>query len=179
MLKGLDGVGAYLDDIIISGESEEQHDFRFQRVLEILKEHNVQINKKKSAVKVTSLEYLGYLISGEGIRPSPKKVKAILDAPTPKSVQELQSFIGMLTFYCRFIKNFSSKLAPLYELLKKDKVFKWTETEQRSFDNVKSDLANGPLLVNYDGCSSLIVEVDASPIGVGCVWERIACIFCK
>ena len=75
----------------------------------------------------------------------------------------------MLTFYCRVIKNFSSKLAPLYELLKKDKVFKWTETEQRSFDNVKSDLANGPLLVNYDGCSSLIVEVDASPIGVGYV----------
>ena len=59
MLKGLDGAGAYLDDIIISGESEEQHDFRFQRVLEILKEHNVQINKKKSAVKVASLEYLG------------------------------------------------------------------------------------------------------------------------
>ena len=62
MLKGLDGVGAYLDDIIINGESEEQHDLRFLRVLEILKEHNVQINKKKSAVKVTSLEYLGYFI---------------------------------------------------------------------------------------------------------------------
>ena len=78
LLHDVDGVGVYLDDIIISGESEEQHDFRLSKVLQILEERNIQINKKKSAVKVTSLEYLRYHISGEGVRPSTKKVNAIL-----------------------------------------------------------------------------------------------------
>ena len=169
LLKDVEGVGAFLDDIIIGGEDEQQHDERLSKVLQILKEHNVQINKKKCAIKVTSLEYLGYLISGEGISPSPTKVKAIQDAPSPSSVAELQSFIGMLTFYCKFIKNFSSKMAPLYDLLKKNNVFKWTECEQKVFDDVKYELLHAPILANYDGQSPLIIEVDASPVGVGCV----------
>ena len=87
-----------MDDIIVSGESEEEHDFRLYQVLQILKDHNIQINKKKSSIKVASLQYLGYHISGEGIRPSSEKVKAILDAPAPTSIAEVQSFIGMVTY---------------------------------------------------------------------------------
>ena len=169
LLKDVEGVGAFLDDIIISGENEGQHDSRLREVLKILQDHNVQINKKKSAIKVKSLEYLGYVISGEGVRPSPKKVDAIQNAPAPTCVLELQSFIGMLTFYCKFIQNFSAKLAPLYDLLKKNAVFKWTEREQEAFEGVKKDLSQAPILANYDGRSPLIVEVDASPVGVGCV----------
>ena len=75
----------------------------------------------------------------------------------------------MVTFYCKFVKNFSTKAAPLYELLKKGARFKWTKLEQQSFNSIKDDLAESKLLANFDGESPLMVEVDASPVGVGCV----------
>ncbi|XP_066958299.1 uncharacterized protein [Macrobrachium rosenbergii] len=130
-------------------------------------EHNIQINKKKSAVKVSSLEYLGCHVSGEGVRPSAKKVQAILDAPSPTSVAEFSHFL----------------CAPLYDLLKKNANFKWSKTEQTAFATVKKDLAESPLLCNYDGETSLVVKVDASPTGVGGVllqkveWKEVPVYF--
>ncbi|XP_066941045.1 uncharacterized protein [Macrobrachium rosenbergii] len=114
-------------------------------------------------------EYLGYHISGEGFRPSVKKVQAILDSPSPTAVAEVQSFLSMNMYYCKFIQKFSSKCAPLYDLLKMDSKFKWSNIKQTAFETMKKDLAESPLLCKYGGESSLFVEADASPIGVGCV----------
>ena len=169
ILSNIEGVAAYMDDIVISGETKEEHDERLKKVLNVLQSHNVQINKSKTVLNMESIDYLGYCISGEGIKPSPQKVQAILDAPCPTSVAEVHSFLGMITFYCRFVKNFSTKSAPLYDLLKKDTKFRWTKVEQNAFKEIKQDFVNSKLLVNFDGLSPLIVEVDASPVGVGCV----------
>lgn len=165
----MEGVAAYLDDIIVCGSSKEEHNERLIKVLQILQDHNVKINKNKSVLYAESLEYLGYHISGKGIKPSNKKLEAIVKAPTPTSVAEVHSFVGMITYYCRFIKNFSSKLAPLYNLLKKGTKFKWTEVEEKVFQDIKNDLYHSDLLTNFDGEAKLSVEVDASPYGVGCV----------
>ncbi|XP_066947078.1 uncharacterized protein [Macrobrachium rosenbergii] len=151
LLLDVDGVGAYLGDMIINEEAEEEHDLIFSKVLDILQEHNTQINKKKSAVKVSSLEYLGYHISSEGVRSSAIKASAISDAPSPTSVAEVQSFLGVVTYYCKFIQNFSNKCAPLYDVLKKNANFKWSKIEQTAFETVKKDFAESPLLSNYDG----------------------------
>ena len=169
LLSSIEGVAAYMDDIVVSGATKEEHDERLKQVLDVLQSHNVQINKKKTVLNMDTIEYLGYNISGEGIKPSPRKVEAIVDAPCPTSVAEVQSFLGMVTFYCKFVKNFSTKAAPLYELLKKGARFKWTKLEQQSFNSIKDDLAESKLLANFDGESPLMVEVDASPVGVGCV----------
>ena len=169
MLVDIEGVEGYLDDIIVSGETQEIHDERLNKVLKRLQEHNVQINKKKSVLSTSCIDYLGYQISDEGIKPSPKKLEAILNAPAPTSVQELQSFLGMVTYYCKFVRDFSTKLSPLYDLLKKGQKFKWTKSEQNVFQFIKNELSAGKLLTNFDGKSPLIIEVDASPIGIGCV----------
>ena len=111
----IDGVVAFLDDILVDGETKEEHDKRPDRVLKVFQKHNVAINKKKTVLNTDSIEYLGYVISGNGIKPSPRKLAAILEAPTPRWVGEVQSFLGLVTYYCRFVRNFSSVLAPLYD----------------------------------------------------------------
>ena len=169
LLAGIEGVSVYLDDILVSGDIKAEHDERLRQVLHILQEHNVQINKKKSVLNTSSIEYLGYHISGQGIKPSPRKLTAILEAPCPKSIAEVQSFLGMVTYYCKFVKNFSTKLSPLYDLLKKGATFRWTKVEQNAFQGIKTDLCEGKLLTNFNGDYPLILEVDASPVGVGCV----------
>ena len=169
LLAHVEGVAAYLDDIIICGINKDEHDGRLKRVLQILQEHNVKINKKKSQLHVDSLEYLSYHISGQGIKPSTRKLQAIIEAPSPTSTAEVHSFIGMVTYYSKFVQNFSSKLSPLYELLKKNVKFRWTAVEQNAFQSIKDDLMDSTLLANFDGESPLIIEVDASPVGVGCV----------
>lgn len=165
----MDGVAAYLDDIIICGKDKTEHDERLRKVLQILCDHNVKINKSKSVLYARSMDYLGYHISGEGIAPSPEKLRAIVEAPPPTSTAELHSFLGMITYYCKFVENFSSKLAPLYDLMKKGVQFRWTKVEEKAWMGIKKDLVNSTLLTNFDGESPLIVEVDASPTGVGCV----------
>ena len=92
LLKDIDGVVAFLDDILIGDDTKEEHDTRLNRVLKVFQKHNVAINKKKTVLNTSTIEYLNYVISGDGIKPSPKKLTAILEAPTPKSVGEVQSF---------------------------------------------------------------------------------------
>ena len=96
-------------------------------------------------------------------------IRRKLEAPTPKSVSEVQSFLGLVTYYCRFVRNFSSVLAPLYDLLKKGSKFRWSSIEANAFTKIKNELAKSDLLANFDGEHEVIVEVDASPVGVGCV----------
>ena len=147
----------------------EEHDKRLNRVLKVFQRHNVSINKKKTVLSTNSMEYLEYVISGDAIKPSPKQLAAILEVPTPKSVSEVQSFLGLVTYYCRFVRKFSSVLAPLYDLLKKGSKFKWSSIEANAFTKIKDQLAISDLLANFDGEHEVIVEVDASPVGVGCV----------
>ena len=165
----IDGVVAFLDDILIGGETKEEHDKRLNQVLKVFQRHNVAINKKKTVFNTSSIENLGYVISDDGIKPSPKKRAAIMEAPTPRSVSKVQSFLGLVTYYCRFVRNFASVLAPLYDLLKKASKFKWSSIEANAFSKIRDELAKSYLLVNFDGEHEVIVEVDASPVGVGCV----------
>ena len=169
ILMHIDGVIAFLDDIFVGGETQKEHDERLNRVLRELQKHNVSINKSKTVLNTSKLEYLGYVISGDGIKPSPKKIAAILEAPSPKSVSEVKSFLGMVTYYSRFVPNFSSVLSPLYDLLKKNAKFKWSDAEINAFTTVKTALSESNFLANFDGDSPVVVEVDASPVGVGCV----------
>ena len=173
LMTNIPGVAVFLDDILVSGSTEKEHDDRLIRVLKVLQKNNIKINKDKSDLKVGSIEYLGYHISGEGVKPSVKKVKAIVEAPAPTSVAEVKSFVGLVTYYCRFVPNFSTVLAPMYDLLQKNAKFKWTKIEENAFMTIKNELCNSIVLSNFDGYSPLILEVDASPVGVGCVLKQV------
>ena len=113
------------------------------------------------------MKYLGYVISADGLKPDLGKVRAIVDAPAPHDVQSLQSFLGLVNFYCRFIPNLSSLLHPLHALLRKDVPWVWSDECQQVFSTIKQQFLSSPCLVHYSNDLPLLLEVDTSPYGIG------------
>ena len=157
MEQVLQGSGAqcYLDDIIVTGMSLEEHLATLDQVLQRLEEYGLKANQAKCKFLQDSVEYLGHVISAAGLQQSPAKVEAIINVPAPKAQTQLRSFIGMAQYYARFMPNLATELAPLHRLLKKNVPWQWTETEQNAFDNVKSLLLKDDVLVHYDSSYGL------------------------
>lgn len=112
---------------------------------------------------------MGYRISADGMQPLEDKVKAIKEAPTPTNVPELKSYLGLLSYYGKFLSNLSQVLAPLYQLLKHSSPWKWTEEEDCTFQKSKEMLSSSSLLVHFDPRKELILACDASSHGIGVV----------
>ena len=122
---------------------------------------------------VPKIEFLGYIVSGDGISPAPEKVEAIRNAPVPTNLNELLSLIGLVTYYSKFVHKFSEIMCPLYDLTKKNVPFVWGKRQDCAYRAIKSAICNSDLLTCFTGKSKLAVEVDASPNGVGAVLLQI------
>ena len=120
ILANLSGVECEIDDLIIHGETQKQHDERLHAVLNTLQESNVTLNKEKCIFSVPTIKALGQIISAEGIKPDPDKVKAIYDIPSPKSVSDVRSFLGMINQFNKFTNHLATISKPLRDLLSKD-----------------------------------------------------------
>ena len=120
LLQDLPHVCIYIDDILVTGETEEDHLRNLEEVLTRLETANVRLKRNKCHFMLPSVEYLGHRISAQGLQPSIEKVQAINKAPAPMNVSQLKSFLGSLNYYCKFLPNLSSTLAPLYKLLQKN-----------------------------------------------------------
>ena len=114
LLQGIKGVSVYIDDILISGSTVEEHLQTLDKVLERLNNAGLRLNKYKCFFLRSWIKYLGHIIDKDGLHPTKEKVQAIREAPTPRNVGELRSFFGIINYYSRFLPNLSSKLAPLY-----------------------------------------------------------------
>ena len=172
LLTKIKGVHVFLDDILIVGANKEEHDKSLCKVLSILQQRNVKLNKDKCIIGSREVPYLGYILSCNGIKPDPKKIEAILEAPTPKSVQSLKSFLRLCTYYNRFVPRFSSILCPLYNLTLKNVEFHWSAVHKQAFLNIKEALGRADILDNFNPSATMILEVDASPVGVGAVLKQ-------
>uniref|UniRef100_A0A5S6QPV6 Reverse transcriptase domain-containing protein n=1 Tax=Trichuris muris TaxID=70415 RepID=A0A5S6QPV6_TRIMR len=117
LLQGIPGVKPYLDDILVTGPSEVEHDKRLDRVLKVLKANGLRLNKEKCYFAANEMEFLGFRVTKEGIRPTEGKLKAIKEAPLPKDVKQLQAFLGLLNFYSAFMPKKATVLEPLHRLL--------------------------------------------------------------
>ena len=137
----------YVNDIMITGASEEEHLEILNRVLEPLETTRLRVKKYKCKFMVPSVEYLGYLIDAKGLHPTSEKIQAVKEAPSPKSVQELKAYLGLLTYYGDFLPNMSTVLAPLYRLLRKDVPWQWTQVEENTFEESKALLTSSTLLI--------------------------------
>ena len=161
----------YLDDIIITRATDQKHLSNLAAVLERLREKGFRLKKGKCHFLQTTVEYLGHVIDAKGLHTSPKKCQAITEAPAPKNVTELRSFLVLVNYYGRFIPNLASGLHPLNWLLRKGAVWAWTKKGQEAFDSVKAVLGSQQVLVlvHYDPSLPLSMAPDASAYGVGAV----------
>ncbi|GFQ74285.1 retrovirus-related Pol polyprotein from transposon 297 [Trichonephila clavata] len=140
----------YLDDIIIVGKSFEEHLSNLRRVFEKLKEAKLKLNPSKCNLFRHEVNYLGHIISAEGVRTDPQKVSAVKDWRRPKNVHELRSFLGLCTYYRRFVKGFSSITRPLHRLTENKQKFLWTDECEEAFNSLKAALISSPILVYPD-----------------------------
>lgn len=173
ILVGIKDVYCYLDDILIGGKDFEDCQKKVHEVFERLDKHNVKVNEGKCEYFKEKLEFLGFIISGIGLHPTNEKIEALINAPQPKDLMQLQSFLGMLNYYQRFIPNLSGELHPLYELLQKDVEYVWTKERNDTFEKAKRLLLKHNVLVHYDPKLPLILSCDASPYGVGAVLSHL------
>ncbi|XP_051148684.1 uncharacterized protein LOC127263617 [Andrographis paniculata] len=162
-------VVVYFDDILIYSKSMEEHVEHIRSVLEVLRAEKLYANPKKCDFCVEKCIFLGFVVGAEGISVDEAKTQAIRDWPTPKTIKEVRSFLGLASFYRRFVRDFSSIAAPLTELIKKDKHFDWGVSEKASFGLLKRKLTNAPILAIPDFTKPFELECDASGIGIGAV----------
>ncbi|XP_013404718.1 uncharacterized protein K02A2.6 [Lingula anatina] len=177
MLKDFDGVICSQDDVLIKGiEEDGKHEEdikKVEKVLQRLKEYGVKAKRVKCRFLEPKVEYLGHMVDKAGLHPTEEKVKAIRDAPVPKNVQELESFIGLVNYYGAFFKDMSTTLAPLNRLRQKNVNWKWTEECQKAFDACKCELSSDRVLTHYDSQRKIKLDCDASAYGVGAVISHI------
>ena len=173
ILQGLDGVACYIDDILVTGKSDEEHLARLEEVLERLHKHGVHVKRTKCHFLKPSVVFLGHRIDSQGIHPTEEKLKAIVEAPSPRNVQELRSFLGLVNYYGKFIQNAATILAPLNSLLRKDTPWEWTQECQQSFKLAKETLTSSKVLVHYDPSLPIRLIGDASAYGVGAVIAHV------
>lgn len=172
LTQKLPGVAAYLDDLIITGKTEEEHWTNLTNLLSTLQEHGFRIRLDKCEFFKHSVEYLGHTIDKDGKRPTAASMAALSQLPRPQDLHQLQAFLGKVNYYGRFISNLADKAAPLYNLLKNDTAFTWSNECEQAFTQLKNSIINATSLTHYDETKPLILAADASSYGLGVVLSQ-------
>ncbi|BFF96473.1 uncharacterized protein DMAD_05111 [Drosophila madeirensis] len=160
---------AYQDDIIVIGKTKEEHQRNLEEVFRRLKRANLRLNIEKCQFFQQELRYLGHLVTGEGICTDPEKVAAIAELQPPANVKELRQYLGVASWYRRFVPEFATLVQPLSALLKKKAKWEWSEEQQEAFEAVKSRLVADPVLACPDFARKFVLQTDASDYGLGAI----------
>lgn len=173
ILKGVPSVKNYLDDLIVYGETVEEHDVTLSTVLQKLKESGLVLNEEKCNFRQTSLRFLGHTINAKGILPDQEHLDAVRKAPPPSDAASLQSFLGLVSWYSKFLPGFATVVAPMHECAKEKGLFAWTPAAQNSFEDIKRMLVSSPALAIYDPTLHSVISTDVSDYGLGAVFAQI------
>ncbi|UYV73598.1 K02A2.6-like [Cordylochernes scorpioides] len=163
----------YLDDIIITGESEADHLRNLEAVLNRLNEYGLKANRENCNFFQESLEYCGHVIDKMGLHKTNDKIRAVLDAPEPLNVTQLRVFFGLITYYHKFIRNAADVLSPLYALLKKGTKWHFSTECRKAFRQIKEIISSDQILIAYDPKSPIRLSCDSSSYGLGAVLSQI------
>ncbi|XP_065318654.1 uncharacterized protein LOC135926654 [Gordionus sp. m RMFG-2023] len=136
-----------MDDVLITGVTPEQHNQRLEEVFRRICDKGLRASKEKSVLGVMEVEYLGHRINGIEVKPLDKNLRNISNMKRPDNKAELQSFLGMVNYYHRFVEDFAKVAAPLYDLLKKGIHFEWKDVQQIAFEILKEKIGKEPVLV--------------------------------
>lgn len=169
LTQDLPGVAVYLDDLLVSGKNAEDHIANLQRLLQHLDEKGLRCRLEKCQFAQPWVEYLGHLLSAEGIAKGPK-VDDVLKLPAPTDVASLRSFLGSVQFYAKFLPpNLATIAEPLYRLTKKSIPWSWKQEQEDAFKKTKELLSSENVLVHYSPALPVGISCDASNVGIGAV----------
>lgn len=158
---------AYVDDILLFSNTIASGFEHLQSTLELISKSGLVLRREKCSFLKTRIEYLGHVISVGEIRPSPDKVEALLNFKNPADVHELRRFIGLASYFRKFVRSFANRIQPLSVLLKKDQPWSWGSEQQNSFLDIKTALSSEPVLAIYNPKYEIELHTDASSHGVG------------
>lgn len=167
MLAGLKGTSGYMDDVVVGGENEEEHDRNLKAVLHRIEDFGFTIRAEKCSFRKRQIQYLGHVIDHQGLRPDPSKIEAITKLSPPTDVSGVRSFLGAINYYGKFVPNMRMLRYPLDNLLKSEAKFEWNQACQQAFESFKRILSSNLLLTHYNPKLDIIVAADASSIGLG------------
>jgi len=163
----------YLDDVLVFAADFEQMIFRLREVLKRLSDGGMKLRLEKCKFCETEVTYLGHTLSAAGIKPDMNKLKAVKDIPTPVKSKDVKSFLGLVSYYRKFIPSCSQICQPLIKLLANDTKFVWLEEQQIAFDKLKRLLVSPPLLAHPNFSKKFYVHTDASYDGIGGILSQI------
>lgn len=162
----------YMDDILIFTETLEHHREVVKRVLEVLQRNKLYLKAEKCEFEKEKIEYLGLIISQGKIEMDPVKVEGVSKWPEPENVKDVQSFLGFVNFYRRFIQDFADLARPLHDLTKKGTVWRWSPRQQQAFDDLKRSVTSSPVLIFPDDNKPYKLEADSSDYATGAVLSQ-------
>jgi hypothetical protein len=159
----------YLDDVLIFSKNFGTHLQRVRIVLGAIKEAGLLLNAKKCKFFAREVKVLGHVVNATGVRPDPDKISAVRDFPVPTSTKQLQSFLGLCSYFRRFVPNFAHRAQALFALLHRNQNYKWERAQQDAFQDLKQCLASEPLLGHFNPDAPTELHTDASSFGIGAV----------
>ena len=152
----------YLDDILIYSDTPEEHVQHVHLILKALQEHGLYVKLEKCEFHVQEINFLGFVITPNGIRMSTDRIATITEWPVPRSLTEIQIFLGFANFYRRFVIGYSRVVIPITSLLRKGRRFEWNSKAQEAFDKLKSLFASKPVLRHFDPELPSTLHTDSS-----------------
>lgn len=167
ILNGCDGCLNFIDDILVHGSDQAEHDTRLKIVLQRLAKFTVVRNDDKCIYGVPELDFLGHHLSANGITPTFDKVAAVKQFRAPKTAEEVRSFLGLVNYVSRFLPDLATVTEPLRQLTRKEVRFEWKEIHQKAFNSLKDAISNETTLGYYSVTDRTQLIVDASPVGLG------------
>ncbi|KAJ8364628.1 hypothetical protein SKAU_G00134590 [Synaphobranchus kaupii] len=162
----------YLDDLLVHASDFQQALANLTDVLAAIRQAGLRLNPKKCQLLRRETAFLGHIVSERGIATDPSKVAAVRDWPVPGNVGELRSFLGLASYYRRFVRDFATLASPLHRLTDKCRPFVWQEGQSMAFDQLRAALTEAPVLAYPDALRPFIVDTDASNTGVGAVLSQ-------
>ena len=169
---GPDYVAVYLDDILVFSKSLEEHRNHLKQLFKRIEVVGLKLNPKKCSFACQRVEYLGHVITAQGLKPNPDRIEAVKQYKVPRDIHTVRQFLGLASFYRRFVPGFARIASPLHELTKKGVSFRWTEACQTAFDQLKDKLVEAPVLAYPNFNEKFTLETDASVHGLGAILSQ-------
>ena len=169
MVEHIEGAEAIIDDILVWGATQEEHDLRLRKVLDRAKEFNLKLNREKCEIRRSEVKYVGHMLTRDGVKADPEKIRAVQLMKKPENKSELLTFLGFILYLGKFMPRMSDVSSPLRKLTENTAEWEWTKEHDVSFTTLKAMATNAPVLRYFDHKLPLTLSVDASSKGLGAV----------